>query len=155
MLSRRGFLGVSLGLATGAAGSAHAATFKDEWGTFPEIATQPGFVAWKTLRQVKQNPLRGPSFAKDVAALNGQTVKLEGYMVPMDDQPQAREFVLSAFESHCIYCVPGGMPSLAYVTAAAPLPLVAGKTVRLQGTLKLVKDDPSGLLYEVQGATLL
>jgi uncharacterized protein len=155
MVSRRGFLGASVGVVSSVVGSARAGTFKDAWGSFAELDAKPGFVSWQSLRQVTQKPLRKPAFSADVAALNGQAVKLEGYMMALDDAPQQQEFVLSAFESHCIYCVPGGMPSLAFVSAASPIQTVAGKPLALQGTLHLVKDDPSGLLYELRNARVI
>lgn len=81
----------------------------------PESA---GVVSWRTLAQVdlvKESNRYSPRFSPDVQALADKTVKIQGFMVPLEAGEKQKHFLLSASPQTCAYCMPGGPESLVEV----------------------------------------
>ena len=72
-------------------------------------------------------------------------------MVLDDDDPLTR-FLLTAYNAHCPFCMPGGFASIVAVHATRPLG-VADKPLTVSEILRLRTDSKSaGLLYRLNNA---
>jgi hypothetical protein len=75
-------------------------------------------------------------------------------MVLEDDDPLDR-FLLTAYQAHCPFCMPGGFASIVAVHAEKPL-RVTDKPLTMRGTLRLLSDNKdSQLLYRLDKAVLI
>lgn len=93
-----------------------------------------------------------PQFADDVVPLDGQKVKLSGFMIPLDFSEVQTNFLISAMPGDgCYFHMPGGPNSIAEIQAELGVDFTYD-TVEIEGTLQLLKDDPYGLLYRIVDA---
>jgi uncharacterized protein len=121
-------------------------------GLLPERA---GVVSWKTLAQVeplKKNGRMVPGFSKEILGLDRTDVKVQGFMIPLDIGDKQKRFLISAVPPHCQFCMPAGPDEIVEVEAKSPVaftfdPIVVG------GKFSVLKDDASGILYRISGAT--
>jgi len=85
-------------------------------------------------------------------ALDGATVELGGWMIPLDPEAQAADYFLLATEPPCCGgCVPRDPLACVEVYAAGPLALPA-QAVGLRGRLVRLLDDPAGWRYQLRDA---
>src|SRR4051794_26639462 len=67
-------------------------------------------VSWRTLERVA--PKNGPDgrvmpvFSEEVLALNSKTVRVQGFMIPVEPDVKHKHFVISAIPSDCPFCMP-------------------------------------------------
>jgi hypothetical protein len=111
-------------------------------------------VSWKLLSQVelvKQKDRYVPQFAKDVAALDQKTVKVQGFMMPLQMGDKQTHFVLSAMPQSCAFCLPGGPESMVEVKSKTAVKYTFEPVV-LTGKLTVLKDDPTGVFYRLTEA---
>ena len=121
-------------------------------GLLPERA---GVVSWKTLAKVEPLQKDGkvdPGFSREILGLDRTDVKVQGYMIPLDIGDKQKRFLISAVPPHCQFCLPAGPDEIVEVEAKSPVaftfdPIVVG------GKFSVVKDDASGILYRITGAT--
>ena len=121
-------------------------------GLLPERA---GVVSWKTLAQVeplKKDGKMVPGFSKEILGLDRTDVKVQGFMIPLDIGDKQKRFLISAVPPHCQFCMPAGPDEIVEVDAKSPVaftfdPIVVG------GKFSVLKDDASGILYRISGAT--
>jgi hypothetical protein len=120
----------------------------------PELA---GVVSWKTLAQVepvKQGGKMVPAFSKDVQGLDKTTVRVQGFIIPLDIGDKQKHFLISAVPPHCQFCMPAGPDAIVEVVARTPVrygfdPIVVG------GKFAVLKDDAAGLLYRLTDAEVI
>ncbi len=121
-------------------------------GILPERA---GVVSWKTLSQVepvKKDGKMMPAFSTEILGLDRTDVKVQGFMIPLDIGEKQKRFLLSAVPPHCQFCLPAGPDEIVEIEAKSPIsytfdPIVVG------GKFSVVKDDASGILYRMTGAS--
>jgi hypothetical protein len=155
-IRRRALLSGSLALAgvTLAGTRGHALTLESMRLPYKVGPGRDGVLSWRVLDAVGPVGDQGVMFAPEVEALDGAEVRLEGFMMPFDEAPLQRQFLLAAFAAHCPFCIPGGIPSLVAVLAREPVPLTPSR-LTVQGRLKLRHDVASyGLLYQLLDAAL-
>lgn len=115
-------------------------------------------ISWQTLQQVNYSKNGGQyvlKFGKDVEKLNGQVVKLQGFMMPLDQATKQQNFILSANPvTSCFYCLPGGPESMVEVKAEKGIEF-SYSPITLTGKLELLKNDASGMYYRLSGARVL
>ena len=84
-----------------------------------------GTIVWELLQQARtvQKPSKkfGPVFNTQINELDKQSVKLYGFMMPLDQPEKQSRFLLSPFPPHCAFCMPGGPESLVEVVATTPI----------------------------------
>ncbi len=117
----------------------------------PEVQ---GAVSWKTLAEVEAIKRGGkmvPEFSKETLALDNQTVRLCGFMMPLDMTEQQQHFLLSAVPASCPFCMPAGPSEIVEVISKRPIKFGFDPIV-MSGKLSLLKDDKSGLLYRMTDA---
>jgi hypothetical protein len=118
------------------------------------LAERNDVVSWKLLSQVelvKQKDRYVPQFAKDVAALDQKTVKVQGFMMPLQVGDKQSHFVLSALPVTCSFCMPGGPEALVEVKTKQPVKY-SFDAVTVSGKLSVLKDDPTGVFYRITDA---
>lgn len=131
----------------------------DEFGQIWQVApTPPGAVDWRMLatlsfpkRTVGDNFFSPPIIAPEVQELDGKTVKLNGYMVPLEAKDLQGHFVLMAYPHACPFHVPAGPGG--YVEVIADIPVeVTYDTVLIEGQFQVTPDSTDGLYYRIKAA---
>jgi len=113
-----------------------------------------GVVSWKTLAQVepvKQGAKMVPQFSKELLALDGQRVRVQGFILPLDMGDQQKHFLISAVPPHCPFCMPAGPDAIVEVFGRQPI-AYGFEPVIVHGKMAILKDDPGGLLYRLTEA---
>ncbi len=121
--------------------------------TLPELK---GVVSWSVLAQVKTKQVGKrmlPEFADSVRALDRQTVKLQGFMLPLVTGERHDRFLLTMRPPHCPFCLSLGPEYIVEVRARAPIKHTFEPIV-LSGKFALLADDPFGLYYRLVEAEL-
>lgn len=112
-----------------------------------------GITPWAALRDVDVrfgDSTLQTTFGDGVAALDGQRVKLSGYMMPMTPDMQQSVFLLSASPPQCFFHTPGGPTTIALVETHPDR--TVGMTMDplvVEGKLELVRDSDQGLVYRL------
>jgi hypothetical protein len=90
-------------------------------------------------------------FPADLHALDGQEVRLAGYMMPFTDADRHSEFMFGALQFHCSGCMMGELNRIVAVKAAEPVANAEGPLV-IRGRLRLLEDEASPLFYRLDAA---
>lgn len=113
-----------------------------------------GVVSWNTLakvRQVKSKDRILPEFSKEIAALNDQEVKLQGFMMPLEPGEKQKHFLLSVNSQTCAYCMPAGPEGVVEVKSKTAIKYTF-EPIILSGKMSVLKNDPMGLYYRLSEA---
>jgi hypothetical protein len=113
-----------------------------------------GVVSWKTLAQVEtvtQGSKVVPQFSKELLGLDKQSVRVQGYILPMDMGDKQRHFLISAVPPHCPFCLPAGPDAIVEVFAKQPV-TYGFEPIIISGRMAVLKDDPGGILYRLTEA---
>lgn len=107
---------------------------------FEEEVTSEDGIIWK------------PKFPEAVQQLDGKTIRLMGYMIPLGMEEAQTHFLLSAFPGHgCFFHMPGGPAAIVEVQASKAA-LFSYDPVAVEGRLHVLHEDPYGLLYRITDA---
>ncbi len=121
----------------------------------PFTGTAQNAVSWDTfarVKLVKQESRFVPQFEDAVMRLNGQRVKVQGFMLPLDQEPQQAHFILSANPTaNCFFCMPGGPESLIEVKSGKSVAF-SYDPITVTGKLELLREDPMGMYYRIVDA---
>jgi hypothetical protein len=125
----------------------------DQWLT--DLPAE-GLTRWNTLMETRvQLDEAGQlvaAYPAAVRALDGQTVRLAGFMLPLDMQSAQRHFLLAASPPSCFFHVPGGPATVVEVKAEKhPVP-GSFEAMVVEGRLKLVGSSDSGVLFQLDNA---
>lgn len=111
---------------------------------------------WKTLGKItftkEYDELLGfkvdvPVFSPEVKALDGETVTVRGYIIPVEGYKSHSEFVFSAFPYNmCFFCGGAGPETVMEVSAKKAIPYTA-QPVTIKGKLSLNNTDVNRLIY--------
>ena len=124
----------------------------------PSVTT----ITWKDLEDVtfEETYLDGfedwflvPTFGKDVKALEGKTVKIKGYLIPID--LDGKVYALSAYPfSSCFFCGAAGPESVMTLLfkVEKSRKYKTDEVGVFTGTLRLNPDDPEEFIYVLDGA---
>ncbi len=120
----------------------------------PEVE---GAVSWETMTGIDTREgsygLLEPVFNDAVRRLDGQTVKIQGFMLPLDSSERQKHFILTRSPPSCFYCLPGGPESVVEIEAERPLEFTFDPVV-LSGTMELLENSDMGLFYRLKNARL-
>lgn len=96
-----------------------------------------------------------PTFSEAVQKLNGKTIELEGWMIPLEELQGESYFVLSSLPfANCFFCGGAGPETVAEVFAKDEIDFTE-KRITVRGTLKINADDPLQLMYILQNAEIV
>ena len=90
-------------------------------------------------------------FAPEIKAMEGEIVRLKGYMYPLSAGEAHAGFLLSALPPSCPFCLPGSATTLIDIIAETPIRYVL-EPIMLEGRLNLLRDDDTGLHYRLSEA---
>jgi hypothetical protein len=150
----RSALGAGVATALLGSGSSHALTVEKVPPTvLGAIPPRKGVIPWDDLGQVEIARGQSPRFSAAMMKLNGRKVVIEGHMMVLDDDNPIKRFLLTAYNAHCPYCMPGGFGSVVAIHADHPVP-VSDKVLTMRGTLRLLSDTNTQLVYRLEKAVL-
>jgi len=95
-----------------------------------------------------------PDFSDEVKALDGETVRIKGFIYPMENQERMQEFLFTALPPSCPYCLPAGAGYIIETQAKSPIRFT-WDAVLLEGEMEILEDDPYGLFYRLKNARRL
>jgi len=128
--------------------------FHDPRSAFAPLRERDGVVSWRLLTSVTTR-VRGnrvvPSFPEGVRALDGRTVRIEGFMLPLEPGRPQRHFLLSAVPTTCPFCVPAGPEGLVEVFASTPVRYTVD-AITVEGRFRSMTQDRYGLFYRLDDA---
>ncbi|WP_332824374.1 DUF3299 domain-containing protein [Ramlibacter sp.] len=113
-----------------------------------------GAVPWSLLSKTairKIDGKLGPDFPAPLKPLNGKTVKLQGYILPLEAGQTHKRFLLSAWSPSCPFCLTAGPEAMIEVKARKDVKYSLDPVV-VQGRLELLADDPSGMFFRLVDA---
>ena len=113
---------------------------------------------WAILRQTKigMDEARGTFTASHpavVKALQGQTITMTGFMLPLEAGKQIRHFLLSKYTPVCAFCPPGEPNEVVQVDADRATPYRDGM-VSVTGKFALADNGEQGLFFRLGSAKL-
>lgn len=121
---------------------------------FAPLAPRSDVVPWSTLTAVKMKNVGRrllPDFPANVRALNGTTVRVQGFMMPLAPGEKQTHFLVSSVPLTCSFCTPGGPESMLEVRTKTPVKY-GMEAVVVEGRLQVLDDDPLGLFYRMTAA---
>ncbi len=118
-------------------------------------------VQWTTLAttdskeiQLDDGPWIVPVFNDDVKALDRTTVKVAGYMMPLENGDEQRHFLLMAYPPDCPFCMTAGPEYLIEIKTDKAIAF-SYKPLLLEGTMQLLEQDETGMFYRIPDARLI
>lgn len=151
LLRRRHVLAGAAAFACMATG-AQAATLAHGAPRFGPVPDRDGATPWGVLAGIKLNPDGTVAeIAPAVEALDGTVIVLDGFMIPYDEAPRQRQFLLSPSLVDCPYCAPGGETGLVEVFVRRPV-AVTQRPFSVRGRLRIMRDVGGGFLYSLVDA---
>ncbi|MCW5653747.1 DUF3299 domain-containing protein [Hydrogenophaga sp.] len=121
---------------------------------FAPLPRRGDVVAWSTLTDVTTRVDKKrivPVYPDAVTALNQKTLRLQGFMMPLEPGENQRHFLLASVPLTCSFCTPGGPESMVEVRTAKPVKYKL-EAVVVEGTFHVLENDPYGLYYRMTGA---
>jgi uncharacterized protein len=112
-------------------------------------------VSWDALGRVTGTTVHDryvPEFPKDLEALDGKLVRLDGFMMPLDEGAPMQTRFLIMPEPWDGDCLPVGAEQIVEVRARSAFKYVLDR-ITVQGRFALVRDDAGTLLYRLSDAT--
>lgn len=128
--------------------------FHDPRSAFKPLEEREGVLSWKLLSSVQTKVEKNrlvPTFPQPVQALDQKTVKVQGFMMPLEPGVQQKHFLLSSVPTSCGFCVPAGPEGLVEVRSKTPVKYTLEPVV-VEGRLAVLEKDPYGLFYRVTDA---
>ncbi|MDA8021170.1 MAG: DUF3299 domain-containing protein [Thermoanaerobaculia bacterium] len=113
-----------------------------------------GILSWDLLTRAEINwgvTQLSATFPDEVLARNGKTVKLAGFMLPLEMKREQKHFVLTSHPPGCFFHVPGGPAGSVEVFAKDPLE-VNWEPVVLEGRFEVLETSTTGVLYRLHEA---
>lgn len=119
---------------------------------------------WKTLSKItfkkKYDEMLGfkvdvPVFSEEIKKLEGKTVTVKGYVIPVEGYKSHKEFVFSAFPYNmCFFCGGAGPETVMEVFAKEPIKYSA-EAITIKGKLDLNDSDINRLIYILKDVELV
>lgn len=121
---------------------------------FAPLVPRADIVPWSVLTDVKvrfQKPRMLTTFPDAVHKMDRTTVKVQGFMLPIEPGTDHQRFLLVSVPPTCAFCMPGGAESMVEVRTQKPVKYTLNALV-VQGKFEMLKDDPQGLYYRMTDA---
>jgi uncharacterized protein len=128
--------------------------YHDPRSPFKPLEEKEGVLSWKLLSSVSTKMVKNrvvPTYPDPVRALNKKTVKVQGFMMPLEPGDKQKHFLLSSVPTSCSFCVPAGPEGLIEVRSKTPVKYSLEPVV-VEGQLAVLDNDPYGIFYRVTGA---
>jgi hypothetical protein len=99
----------------------------------------------------EENGVYSIQLTPDVKALDGRTVTLRGFVLPMDGSDRTKHFLISRNTPVCMYCPPGQPNEVVEVRSSRAITWTS-KVVAVTGKLSLVNDQEQAIFFKIQNA---
>ncbi|MFZ1748873.1 MAG: hypothetical protein WAU01_01720 [Saprospiraceae bacterium] len=98
-----------------------------------------------------------PIFNDTLRVLDGKTVVVEGFFIPVDETGDEKIVILSAFPfSQCFFCGKAGVESIIDILSTTKLPrMKVDSKIKFKGRLKLNRDNFNYLIYVLEEAEMV
>ncbi len=90
-------------------------------------------------------------FPESLRALDGERVRIKGFMYPLEAGETHDKFLLAALPPACPFCLPGNAKTLVDVHCDRPVGYTM-EPVILEGRFTLLDEDDTGLYYRLSEA---
>ncbi|MEO0400359.1 MAG: DUF3299 domain-containing protein [Pseudomonadota bacterium] len=117
--------------------------------------TPEGGVSWETLESTKEIQrisdgiiYSKPVFAASVEALAGTRIKVNGYMLPLQNSAKQTHFVLLAYPPDCPFHLNPAPTQFIEVLTSTPIS-VNYEVRTIEGVLELTGQDEGGIFYRM------
>ena len=97
----------------------------------------------------EENGIYSLKITPEVKALDGKTVTLRGFILPMDGSDRSSHFLITRNTPVCLYCPPGGPNEVVEVNSATPIAWTRA-VVEVEGKLNVINNGEQGLFFEIQ-----
>lgn len=123
--------------------------------------TPPGGTSWKLLEQTKLNDRTDkksgiiytkPMFPESVKSLNGKTIKIAGWMMPLGNGKTQTRWVMLGYPPGCPFHMHALPNQFIEVLSPGGVPTNEAKIFVMTGTLELTGFDESGIFYRLKNA---
>ncbi len=122
--------------------------------------------SWTDLGRVEifsnYDPLQGmvvkkPIISDEIMALSGHKITVSGFIIVLDTKTSMNEFLFSRYpQNMCFFCGAAGPETAMQVTLKNERKINYTKDqIKVKGRLKVVKDEPSGLIYFLEDAEVI
>ncbi len=91
------------------------------------------------------------TFPDEVKKLNGQTVKISGFMLPLENSEKFTHFLLSKRTPTCFFCPPGAPNEIIEVYTTKPTEWIED-LVTYEGKFKLMENKEMGVFFKMSEA---
>ena len=144
--------------AGGAMQNGRKAPVQDVW---VPAATPKGGVSWKALEATRvidrTDPktkiiYSKPGFPAPIQALNGKTIKVSGYMMPLENSAKQKHFVLLGYPPGCPFHMHAMPNQFIEIKATVPVRVDTDNPTIISGTLQLTGQDEGGIFYRLVNA---
>jgi hypothetical protein len=93
-----------------------------------------------------------PVFSDAIKSMEGKTITVKGYIIPVEGYKSHKEFIFSAFPySMCFFCGGAGPETVMEVSAKEAVKYTT-EQITLTGTLRLNSDDINRLMFKIDHA---
>ncbi len=92
-----------------------------------------------------------PRFPAEISALDRKTVRLIGFMMPLEASMKVRHFLLTGNPPSCFFHVPGGPAGAVEVRLEQGIEPTWDPMV-VEGKLRLVRESDNGVIYQLDAA---
>jgi hypothetical protein len=124
---------------------------------FPVPPAVEGGIPWEELLRARirfEDTLLMAEFPAAVSERAGQTVKLSGFMMPLEPELRQRRFLLTSTPPSCFFHVPGGPAGAVEVLAEEGIEL-SWDPVVLEGRFEPQRASDVGVVYRLHDARLV
>lgn len=124
---------------------------------YPGLDEVSGALRWENLMQARlrfTDDRVQADFPQDIAAQNGKTVKLVGFMMPLDPEEKQKHFLLTSNPPSCFFHIPGGPAGAVEVFADKGIEATWDPLV-LEGRFETVKHSEMGVIYRLHKARMV
>lgn len=120
--------------------------------------TPPGATSWAALQDLELTEridgdwiVYDAAFGDGVKALEGETIKINGFMMPLQNTERQTHFVLMAYPPSCPFHLAGGPSAFIEIKAAEGVPF-SYDPILMEGTFQLEPNTDTGVLYRMVDA---
>ncbi len=124
---------------------------------FGWLADLEGVLDWRLLREADVtwgDEQVSATFPEEIRARSGQTVKLVGFVMPLEATLEQTHFLLTSSPPGCFFHVPGGAAGAVEVFASKPLSL-GFEPVVFEGRFEALETSDVGVIYRLHDARAL
>ena len=110
-------------------------------------------MSWSLLQRTRGNQRTGPTFAPELLEYRDSPINIIGFMVPLYEFRQAKEFLLLPMPLECYFCMMPPMRDVVFVQMApGEEAQVVNEPVLINGTLELNEGEGTKFFYVIKDA---